>query len=88
MALGVPLQPRQDSMSARFGEDLSEAVKVVTAGYLAAPFFLETLEKTWIDYNSSQEEIRLCKDGVRKIACAFSSPLPQNFFLKKIILIP
>nr|XP_020636672.1 serine/threonine-protein kinase 31 [Pogona vitticeps]XP_020636680.1 serine/threonine-protein kinase 31 [Pogona vitticeps] len=56
-------ETRQDSMSARFGEDLSEAVKVVTAGCLAAPFFLETLEKTWIDYNSSQEEIRLCKDG-------------------------
>ncbi|XP_061441581.1 serine/threonine-protein kinase 31 isoform X4 [Rhineura floridana] len=52
---------KQDSMSTRFGEDLSEAVKVVTEEYLAAPLSLEKLDKIWIDYNSSQQEIRLCK---------------------------
>ncbi|XP_061441579.1 serine/threonine-protein kinase 31 isoform X2 [Rhineura floridana] len=54
-------EARQDSMSTRFGEDLSEAVKVVTEEYLAAPLSLEKLDKIWIDYNSSQQEIRLCK---------------------------
>ncbi|KAJ7322415.1 hypothetical protein JRQ81_018702 [Phrynocephalus forsythii] len=43
-------------------KNLSEAVKVVTGGCLAAPFFLEKLEKAWMDYNTLQEEIRFCKD--------------------------
>uniref|UniRef100_A0A8D2LAM0 Serine/threonine kinase 31 n=1 Tax=Varanus komodoensis TaxID=61221 RepID=A0A8D2LAM0_VARKO len=55
------LSSRQDSMGVRFGEDLSEAVNIVTEGCLGAPPALEKLEKIWTDYNTSQEEIRLCK---------------------------
>ncbi|KAF7237750.1 hypothetical protein EYD10_15559 [Varanus komodoensis] len=54
-------EARQDSMGVRFGEDLSEAVNIVTEGCLGAPPALEKLEKIWTDYNTSQEEIRLCK---------------------------
>ncbi|XP_063003664.1 serine/threonine-protein kinase 31 [Elgaria multicarinata webbii] len=54
-------QARQDSMGVRFGEDLSEAVNVVIERCLAAPLALEKLETIWIEYNASQEEIRLCK---------------------------
>ncbi|XP_042333250.1 serine/threonine-protein kinase 31 [Sceloporus undulatus] len=55
-------EARKSSMGTHFGEDFSEAVKVVKEGCLAAPCSLEKLEKIWIDYNSAQEEIRLCKD--------------------------
>ncbi|KAJ6666584.1 hypothetical protein lerEdw1_020307 [Lerista edwardsae] len=49
------------SKSARFGEDLSEAVKVITSGCLVAPCSLEKLERTWAEYYSAQEEIRSCR---------------------------
>nr|XP_056713057.1 serine/threonine-protein kinase 31 [Euleptes europaea] len=52
---------RHASMSDRFGENLSEAVKAVTEGWLAAPPSLEKLEKIWVEYNTAQEEIRSCK---------------------------
>ncbi|XP_063159851.1 serine/threonine-protein kinase 31 [Candoia aspera] len=54
-------EARQDHTDARFGEDLSKAVNVVTEGSLVAPLSLEKLEKVWADYNVSQQEIRLCK---------------------------
>ncbi|XP_066485239.1 serine/threonine-protein kinase 31 [Tiliqua scincoides] len=53
-------EARRTSMSVCFGEDLSEAVKVITNGCLAAPLSLEELEKTWAEYYSAQEEIRSC----------------------------
>ncbi|KAL8165309.1 UNVERIFIED_CONTAM: hypothetical protein K2H54_038937 [Gekko kuhli] len=52
---------RHATMNNRFGEDLSEAVKAITEGCLAAPPSLEKLEKIWAEYNTVQEEIRLCK---------------------------
>ncbi|XP_053117856.1 serine/threonine-protein kinase 31 isoform X2 [Hemicordylus capensis] len=55
-------ETRQISISARFGEDLSEAVKVVTNGCLAAPLSLEKLKMIGVEYYSAQEEIRSCKD--------------------------
>ncbi|XP_003222199.1 serine/threonine-protein kinase 31 [Anolis carolinensis] len=61
-------EARQRNMGTRFGEDLSEAVKVVREGCLVAPLSLEKLEKIWIDCNFAQEEIRLCKD-VDNVQC-------------------
>ncbi|XP_007425777.2 serine/threonine-protein kinase 31 [Python bivittatus] len=54
-------EARQSHAGDHFGEDLSEAVNVVTEGSLEAPLSLEKLEKVWADYNISQQEIRLCK---------------------------
>ncbi|XP_067326360.1 serine/threonine-protein kinase 31 [Anolis sagrei] len=61
-------EARQGNVGTRFGENLSEVVKVVREGCLVAPLSLEKLEKIWKDYNFAQTEIRLCKD-VDNIQC-------------------
>ncbi|XP_019390213.1 PREDICTED: serine/threonine-protein kinase 31 isoform X1 [Crocodylus porosus] len=53
---------RHKKMNVRFGDDLSEAVEVVTEGCLATPSSLENLEKIWTEYNLAQEMIQLCKN--------------------------
>ncbi|XP_019364134.1 PREDICTED: serine/threonine-protein kinase 31 isoform X4 [Gavialis gangeticus] len=53
---------RHKKMNVHFGDDLSEAVEVVTEGCLATPSSLENLEKIWTEYNLAQEMIQLCKN--------------------------
>ncbi|NXA35153.1 STK31 kinase, partial [Eudromia elegans] len=53
---------RHTKKNARFGEDLSQAIEVVTEGCLAVPCSLERLRKTWVEYDLAQEKIQLCKN--------------------------
>ncbi|NXA52542.1 STK31 kinase, partial [Nothocercus julius] len=53
---------RHTNKNARFGEDLSQAIEVVTEGCLAVPCSLEKLQKTWVEYDLAQEMIQLCKN--------------------------
>nr|XP_033786742.1 serine/threonine-protein kinase 31 isoform X2 [Geotrypetes seraphini] len=45
-----------------FGDNLSEAVRIVTLECLAVPSSLHKLDESWTEYNLAQEMIRLCKD--------------------------
>ncbi|XP_067854275.1 serine/threonine-protein kinase 31-like [Heptranchias perlo] len=45
----------------RFGDDLSEAVKVITEGCLCTPLSMKRLESTWNEYNCAQETLQICK---------------------------
>ncbi|NWX88082.1 STK31 kinase, partial [Nothoprocta pentlandii] len=53
---------RHTNKNARFGEDLSQAIEVVTEGCLAVPCSLEKLQKTWVEYDLAQEMIQKCKN--------------------------
>nr|XP_014344521.1 PREDICTED: serine/threonine-protein kinase 31 isoform X2 [Latimeria chalumnae] len=53
---------RQTNTESRFGDDLSEAVKLITDGCLSSPTSLKKLESTWTEYNFAQEMLQLCKD--------------------------
>ncbi|NWJ05268.1 STK31 kinase, partial [Crypturellus undulatus] len=53
---------RHTNRNARFGEDLSQAIEVVTEGCLTVPCSLEKLQKTWVEYDLAQEMIQLCKN--------------------------
>uniref|UniRef100_UPI00398F69C2 serine/threonine-protein kinase 31 isoform X7 n=1 Tax=Pristiophorus japonicus TaxID=55135 RepID=UPI00398F69C2 len=44
----------------RFGNDLSEAVKVITEGCLCALLSMKGLESTWNEYNCAQETLQTC----------------------------
>ncbi|XP_048462416.1 serine/threonine-protein kinase 31 isoform X2 [Rhincodon typus] len=43
-----------------FGDDLSEAVKVITEGCLCMLRSMKNLEDTWNEYNSAQETLQAC----------------------------
>uniref|UniRef100_A0A672TX78 Serine/threonine kinase 31 n=1 Tax=Strigops habroptila TaxID=2489341 RepID=A0A672TX78_STRHB len=47
-------------VTSHFGEQLSEAIKVVTEGCLTVPCSLEKLKKIWTEYDLAQERIQLC----------------------------
>ncbi|KFQ53539.1 Serine/threonine-protein kinase 31, partial [Nestor notabilis] len=51
---------RHANKTSHFGEQLSEAIKVVTEGCLTVPCSLEELKKIWREYDLAQERIRLC----------------------------
>ncbi|XP_028927210.1 serine/threonine-protein kinase 31 isoform X2 [Ornithorhynchus anatinus] len=53
---------RQAEVSFHFGDDLLDAVKVVTEGCLAMPSSLNDLEKIWVEYNLAQEKIHSCQN--------------------------
>ncbi|XP_058037924.1 serine/threonine-protein kinase 31 isoform X2 [Ahaetulla prasina] len=53
---------RQNHATVHLGEDLLETANKITKDKLVDPQSMETLEKIWADYNTSQQEIRLCKD--------------------------
>uniref|UniRef100_A0A8B9PCB0 Serine/threonine kinase 31 n=1 Tax=Apteryx owenii TaxID=8824 RepID=A0A8B9PCB0_APTOW len=53
---------RHTNKNTRFGEDLSQAIQVVTEGCLTVPCSLEKLQKTWVEYDLAQEMIQLCKN--------------------------
>ncbi|NXG33992.1 STK31 kinase, partial [Dromaius novaehollandiae] len=53
---------RHTNKNTRFGEDLSQAIEVVTEGCLTVPCSLEKLQKTWVEYDLAQEMIQLCKN--------------------------
>lgn len=68
--LPLPSPNRHKKMNVRFGDDLSEAVEIVTEGCLATPFSLGNLEKIWTEYNLAQEMIQLCRNVVSWIFSA------------------
>ncbi|XP_010575957.1 PREDICTED: serine/threonine-protein kinase 31 [Haliaeetus leucocephalus] len=53
---------RHTSKNSCFGEQLSEAIKVVTEGCLTVPCSLEKLQKIWTEYDLAQERIQLCRN--------------------------
>ncbi|XP_068791220.1 serine/threonine-protein kinase 31 isoform X2 [Struthio camelus] len=53
---------RRTNKNTRFGEDLSQAIEVVTEGCLTVPCSLEKLQKIWVEYDLAQEMIQLCKN--------------------------
>ncbi|XP_035175209.1 serine/threonine-protein kinase 31 [Oxyura jamaicensis] len=53
---------RHAKKNAGFGEQLSQAIKVVTEGCLTVPCSLEKLQKLWTEYDLAQEMIQLCKN--------------------------
>ncbi|XP_041040327.1 serine/threonine-protein kinase 31-like isoform X3 [Carcharodon carcharias] len=52
-----------------FGDDLSQAVKVITEGCLCTVHSMKDLESAWNEYNSAQETLQTCKsvDDVRSL---------------------
>ncbi|XP_010163693.1 serine/threonine-protein kinase 31, partial [Antrostomus carolinensis] len=53
---------RHTSKNSHFGEQLSQAIKVVTEGRLTVPCSLEKLQKIWAEYDLAQERIQLCRN--------------------------
>ncbi|KAI6074599.1 Serine/threonine-protein kinase 31 [Aix galericulata] len=53
---------RHAKKNAGFGEQLSQAIKVVTEGCLTVPCSLEKLQKLWTEYDLAQEMIQLCQN--------------------------
>ncbi|XP_067908918.1 serine/threonine-protein kinase 31-like [Heterodontus francisci] len=53
-------QLRSEFNENRFGDDLSEAVKVITEGCLCTLLSMKVLESTWNEYNSAQETLQTC----------------------------
>ncbi|XP_040521915.1 serine/threonine-protein kinase 31 isoform X4 [Gallus gallus] len=53
---------RHAKKSAGFGEQLSQAIKLVTEGNITVPCSLEKLQKLWTEYDLAQEVIRLCEN--------------------------
>ncbi|KAM6277767.1 serine/threonine-protein kinase 31 isoform 2-T2 [Spheniscus humboldti] len=53
---------RHTNKNSRFGEQLSQAIKVVTEGCLTVPSSLEKLQKIWTEYDLAQERIQLCRN--------------------------
>ncbi|XP_050748435.1 serine/threonine-protein kinase 31 [Gymnogyps californianus] len=53
---------RHTNKNSRFGEQLSQAIKVVTEGCLTIPCSLEKLQKIWTEYDLAQERIQLCRN--------------------------
>ncbi|KAM9023804.1 serine/threonine-protein kinase 31 isoform 3-T3 [Ara ararauna] len=51
---------RRANKSSHFGEQLLEAIKVVTEGCLTVPCSLEKLKKIWTEHDLAQERIQLC----------------------------
>uniref|UniRef100_A0A8C9L953 Serine/threonine kinase 31 n=1 Tax=Pavo cristatus TaxID=9049 RepID=A0A8C9L953_PAVCR len=47
---------------AGFGEQLSQAIKLVTEGNITVPCSLEKLQKLWTEHDLAQEMIQLCKN--------------------------
>ncbi|XP_078395026.1 serine/threonine-protein kinase 31 isoform X2 [Cetorhinus maximus] len=62
-------QVRSEFNENHFGDDLSEAVKVITEGCLCAVHSMKDLESAWNEYNSAQETLQTCKsvDDVRSL---------------------
>ncbi|XP_075351674.1 serine/threonine-protein kinase 31 [Mycteria americana] len=53
---------RHTNKNSHFGEELSQAIKVVTEGCLTVPSSLEKLQKIWAEYDLAQEKIQLCRN--------------------------
>ncbi|NXJ35076.1 STK31 kinase, partial [Ciconia maguari] len=53
---------RHTNKNSHFGEQLSQAIKVVTEGCLTVPSSLEKLQKIWTEYDLAQERIQLCRN--------------------------
>ncbi|XP_064300494.1 serine/threonine-protein kinase 31 [Phalacrocorax carbo] len=53
---------RHTNKNSRFGEQLSQAIKIVTEGCLTVPCSLEKLQKIWTEYDLAQERIQLCRN--------------------------
>ncbi|NWS56735.1 STK31 kinase, partial [Chunga burmeisteri] len=53
---------RRTNKDSHFGEQLSQAIKVVTEGCLTVPSSLEELQKIWTEYDLAQERIQLCRN--------------------------
>ncbi|XP_068530300.1 serine/threonine-protein kinase 31 [Anas acuta] len=53
---------RHAKKNAGFGEQLSQAIKVVTEGCLTVPCSLEKLQKLWTEYDLAQEMIQFCQN--------------------------
>ncbi|XP_009324033.1 PREDICTED: serine/threonine-protein kinase 31 [Pygoscelis adeliae] len=53
---------RHINKNSHFGEQLSQAIKVVTEGCLTVPSSLEKLQKIWTEYDLAQERIQLCRN--------------------------
>ncbi|MEE6466313.1 hypothetical protein FKM82_006903 [Ascaphus truei] len=53
---------RRSNENLHFGDDLLEAVRVVTEERLCAPSSLNTLDESWMEYNFAQEMIQQCPD--------------------------
>ncbi|KFQ70952.1 Serine/threonine-protein kinase 31, partial [Phaethon lepturus] len=53
---------RHTNKNSSFGEQLSQAIKVVTEGCLTVPCSLEKLQKIWTEYDLAQERIQSCRN--------------------------
>ncbi|XP_029444963.1 serine/threonine-protein kinase 31 isoform X3 [Rhinatrema bivittatum] len=72
---------RHANMSDRFGDDLSEAIRVVTVECLSVPLSLQKLDDSWTEYNLAQEMIRLCKDvGEIEMSIVKRNLVQQNLY--------
>ncbi|XP_030057786.1 serine/threonine-protein kinase 31 isoform X3 [Microcaecilia unicolor] len=71
----------QANVNICFGDDLSEAVRIVTLECLAVPSSLHKLDENWTEYNLAQEMIRLCKDiGEVDTSIAKRNVIQQNLY--------
>ncbi|NXJ16000.1 STK31 kinase, partial [Odontophorus gujanensis] len=53
---------RHTKKNAGFGEQLSQAITLVTEGNITVPCSLKKLQELWTEYDLAQEMIRLCKN--------------------------
>uniref|UniRef100_G1NDN0 Serine/threonine kinase 31 n=1 Tax=Meleagris gallopavo TaxID=9103 RepID=G1NDN0_MELGA len=55
-------ETRLAKKNAGFGEQLSQAIKLVTEGNITVPCSLEKVQELWTEYDLAQERIQLCKN--------------------------
>ncbi|NXD61789.1 STK31 kinase, partial [Eolophus roseicapillus] len=80
---------RHANKASHFGEQLSEAIKVVTEGCLTVPCSFEKLKKIWEEYDLAQERIQLCTNvDERDQLISKRNEVQQNLYsaVKELIL--
>ncbi|XP_054672226.1 serine/threonine-protein kinase 31 [Grus americana] len=73
---------RHTNKNSCFGEQLSQAINVVTEGCLAVPCSLGKLQKIWTEYDLAQERIQLCRNvDERDELITKRNEVQQNLYL-------
>ncbi|XP_043923481.1 serine/threonine-protein kinase 31 isoform X2 [Protopterus annectens] len=52
---------RGEHLNDRFGDLVSNGIRIVSEGYLSSPQSLEALDRVWEEYSLAQETLRLCE---------------------------
>ncbi|NXO61012.1 STK31 kinase, partial [Aramus guarauna] len=73
---------RHTNKNSHFGEELSQAINVVTEGCLTVPCSLGKLQKIWTEYDLAQERIQLCRNADERDELIIKrNEVQQNLYL-------